>query len=78
MCRCPIRLNPCEFNDPRDFHCIVINIATALVYVQGCGIELAYVWLLLQYVNVTCFVAANVYVLAGACHWFSPFVIAMG
>ena len=38
--------------------------------------ELAYVSL--QYVNVTCFVAANLYVLSGDCHWFSPFVTVMG
>ena len=33
---------------------------------------------LLQYVNVTCFLAANLYVISGHCRWFSPFVTAMG
>ena len=28
--------------------------------------------------NVTSFLAGNIYVVSGDCRWFSPFVIAMG
>jgi hypothetical protein len=31
-----------------------------------------------QYVNVTSFLVGNIYVVAGPCRWFSPFVVAMG
>lgn len=31
-----------------------------------------------QYINVSSFLAANLFVLAGDCHWFSPFVVGMG
>jgi len=31
-----------------------------------------------QYINVTCTLVTNIYVLSGRCRWFSPFVTAMG
>ena len=32
----------------------------------------------LQYVNVTSFLVANIYVVSGRCRWFSPFTVSMG
>lgn len=32
----------------------------------------------IEYVNVTSFLVGNIYVVAGPCRWFSPFVVAMG
>jgi len=32
----------------------------------------------MQYINVSSFLAANLFVLSGDCNWFSPFVVGMG
>ena len=32
----------------------------------------------MQWINLSSFVAGNIYVLSGRCKWFDPFAIAMG